>query len=234
MTVRPTGDVLVVLAGGRSSRFGQDKALAPFGPDAEPMAVRTLRRLSLLAPRRVLVRAAPFAALPPGVVQIADPQPGGGPLQALAAVFEQLPARRWLVAPCDLPGLSPSIYERLAEALAIAPLDGIAQDGAAQDGAAQDGAAQGGAALAVARSSRGLEPLVSIWTPAAVRPLASWLASEPGLAVHHVFARLPTTVVDFDDASPFVNVNTPADLAECVASERVAAECIASSSAEAG
>ena len=183
-------DVLVVLAGGRSRRFGADKALAAFDPDrsgAEPLALRALRRLAPVAPRRLLVRGAPLPGLPPDVLRFADPSPGAGPLPALAAAFAAVPARRWFVAPCDLPWLAPAIYARLADALRRAD-------------------------AAAARTPEGLEPLVSAWTPAAAGRLAPWLDAEPGLAVHAALERLGAAEVGFDDALPFRNVNTREEL----------------------
>jgi len=199
----PDDDVLVVLAGGRSSRFQGDKALAEFAaPDAgertgsESLTGRVLRQLAPLASRRAVVRAAPLGGLPEGVATIADPRPGDGPLQALAAAFAALPARRWFVAPCDAPLLDPEIYYELARSLAST-------------------SARGGgkppSAVAAWNDGR-CEALVSIWTPTAAAPLAAWLAAEPRLPVHVALARLGAARCDFADARPFLNVNTRADL----------------------
>ncbi|MBL8840455.1 MAG: NTP transferase domain-containing protein [Planctomycetes bacterium] len=195
-------DVLLLLAGGRSRRFGRDKALERFGaptadhPGGEPLALRALRRLAPLAATRVLVRAAPLPGLPADVATCADPHPGRGPAQALAAAFAAFPAARWFVAPCDLPWLSIAAYRRLAAAL----------------DAASD-ATSGAASLAVATSAHGLEPLVSIWTPAAATSLARAVERTPELALHALLAELP--IVRVADLPPacFMNVNTPADLA---------------------
>ena len=93
MSGDPTSsDVLVVLAGGRSRRFGSDKALADLG-DGEPLALRALRRLAPLAARRVVVRATPLARLPANVIQVADRAPDNKPLQTLETAFATTPAR---------------------------------------------------------------------------------------------------------------------------------------------
>jgi molybdopterin-guanine dinucleotide biosynthesis protein A len=192
------GDALVLLAGGRSRRFGSDKALARFGErrsakldaeEGETLALRALRRLEGVAQRRILVRATPLAGMPRGVARIADPRPGEGPLQALAAAFAAAPAARWFVAPCDLPWLDAAVYARLADEL-------------------------GSAIVVAARAPDGLEPLVSLWTPPAAARLERWLAEEPRLAVHAALERLGAREVDFPDALPFLNVNTQDDLAQ--------------------
>jgi molybdopterin-guanine dinucleotide biosynthesis protein A len=193
-----TRDVLVVLAGGRSRRFGSDKALAGLRDaegGGEPLWLRALRRLSSVAPRRVLVRAAWLPGLPPDVQQVADPRPGSGPMQALSAAFDAAPAARWFVAPCDLPWLDPTVYERIVAALANAP-------------------------AAAARSAQGLEPLVSIWTPRAAERLRDWTRAEPALAAHAALRRLGAVAVDFEDERPFLNVNTREDLERARAAAR--------------
>ena len=190
MSASGAGDVVVVLAGGRSSRFGRDKASAPCDASGEPLALRALRRLAPLASRRALVRAAPLDGVPADVVVVADPDPGEGPLQALAAAFAALPAERWFVAPCDLPDLEARHYRALE-------------------------AGRGDAPIAFARSRRGDEPLVALWTAPAAAALARWprerLLRAP---VHAALAELGARAVACDDEAAFRNVNTPADLAE--------------------
>jgi molybdopterin-guanine dinucleotide biosynthesis protein A len=185
-------DALLVLAGGRSSRFGSDKALAEL--EGEALALRALRRLAPLAPLRVLVRAAPIAGLPAGVRQLADPAPGGGPLQALRAAFAALPGSRCFVAPCDAPELEPSLYAPLAAA-----------------------AGEGG--VACARHGERLEPLVAVWSArAAARFAAAPPAAGDGEAMHRALARAGAVAVDFAAADPrFRNVNTRVDLERSVA-----------------
>lgn len=185
------GDVLLVLAGGRSSRFGADKACAPFGPEGEALALRALRRLAPLGERRALVRAEPLAGLAADVTRVADPAPGAGPLQALLAAFAALPAARWFTAPCDAPWLEPGIYRELERALDGAP-------------------------AAFARTPAGDEPLVAIWTPEALRRLGEGWAQGGGGAgrpVHAALARAGARPVRFAGAAPFANVNTQAELA---------------------
>lgn len=187
------GDVVLVLAGGRSSRFGRDKACEPFSvrraptESVEPLALRALRRLAPLATRRALIRAAPIEGVPGDVVVVADPRPGDGPLQALATAFQAMPAARWFVAPCDLPWLDVQHYRRLAAAIGSAP-------------------------VAFARTPRGDEPLVSLWTPIAAEALIHRQRAAPRESARVALAALGAVAVDTDDGRAFLNVNTLSDL----------------------
>jgi len=188
-------DALIVLAGGRSSRFGSDKALAEL--DGEALALRVLRRLAPLAPRRVVVRAAPLAGRPADVAQVADPAPGAGPAQALRAAFAALPGARCFTAPCDAPDLDPAVYAPLA---AAAGPDGVA----------------------CARRDGRLEPLVAVWSAAAAARFAAFAAGSAanapdeagGEAMHRLLARAGAAAVDFAAGDRrFRNVNTRDELA---------------------
>ena len=94
-----------ILAGGRSRRFGSDKALADRG--GEPAIVR-LRRdlLAAGAPDVTAVARHPGAYAPQGVRTIADLRAGTGPLAGLEAALSDALVRHdadWvLLASCDL------------------------------------------------------------------------------------------------------------------------------------
>lgn len=110
----PTFGVLI-LAGGRSSRMGADKASLPY------RGVTLLSHMRDLAGRAgalsVMVGGGPFADLK-------DPVAGAGPVASLCALAEfhlrkTLPAR-WVVLPVDMPLLEPPLIHRLAAAPARA------------------------------------------------------------------------------------------------------------------
>lgn len=114
-----------ITAGGQSSRYGGDKALAVLGG-------RTLLEHvagSLEAcPVRVLIAPAGKYALP-GWTTVPDTRPGQGPLAGLEAALTAAPPGWVAFAGVDTPGLTPVYWQALAaartlDALAVVALDG--------------------------------------------------------------------------------------------------------------
>lgn len=108
-----------VLAGGRSSRMGQDKALLPLaGRPLVEHAVRKLRRLTeevyILGSRPEL---APFAPLVP------DLRESCGPLGGIEAALTHTHHEWILLAPVDMPFLPSALLERWTQSV-------LKQDGA--------------------------------------------------------------------------------------------------------
>lgn len=115
----------LVLAGGRSSRMGQDKAALRLGGRTQ-----LERAMALLAPHvaRAFVsvrkdqRADPLRA---GFEQIEDTRDNLGPIAGIIAAQERFPDRAWLVLACDLPLLDAAtlsflVHARAPERLATA------------------------------------------------------------------------------------------------------------------
>lgn len=103
----------VILAGGKSSRMGQPKALLSF--DGEPLIVHTVRTLSRLFSDLVVV-AAPAQELPSLPVtmvrdEVAYQGPVGGILYGLRAARSEL----CFVTSCDAPFLSLELIAFLVE-----------------------------------------------------------------------------------------------------------------------
>jgi molybdenum cofactor guanylyltransferase len=99
-----------VLCGGRSRRFGSDKALAPFGSSTVGGRVVAALRGAGIDP---VIAVGGQAGNHLGLPTIADRRPGEGPLGGLATAL--LYARHgWvLVVPCDLPLLRADDVARL-------------------------------------------------------------------------------------------------------------------------
>lgn len=126
----------VVLAGGRSRRFGPtDKALAPL--DGRPMLRRVVDRLGGVVDG-VVVNCRPdqrdrFAAALDGVseVRFAVDPPGrtdGGPVAGLRTALDAVGTPTAAVAACDTPRIPPSLlralFERAAGRAGAVPSDG--------------------------------------------------------------------------------------------------------------
>lgn len=114
----PLDDVTgIVLAGGRSERFGSDKLAVEL--DGRPLLHYAIAAVAAVAGRLVLV-VAPDAepALPAGLASridvVHDPEAFGGPLVGLAAALGIVGTPTVLVAGGDMPRMVPAVLRRLS------------------------------------------------------------------------------------------------------------------------
>lgn len=103
-----------ILLGGASSRFGSDKALAKAGDGLLGQRVVAALRGGGLDPV-VAVGGTAGSAL--GLVTLADTEPLGGPLPAVAQTLSYFGRGHVLVCPCDLPLLAAQHVAILIDAL---------------------------------------------------------------------------------------------------------------------
>ncbi len=116
-TQPPPRRAAIVLAGGRSSRMGREKAGLPFGP--ETLLERVARLASPLVDEVIVVAREGQDILPvPGARFARDSAEGNGPLAGLVAGFETTTAPAALVLGCDHPFLHAALVEHLFESLA--------------------------------------------------------------------------------------------------------------------
>ena len=187
----------VILAGGRSTRMGTEKALLPIAG-----ASLITHVVSRFAPQvgRLVINAngdpARFAAL--GLAVIGDCSTGEqefeyqGPLAGIAAALA-LAARSGFphvaTVPVDAPLLPLDLVERLAA------------------GGSDD-------EIASAAGVNGIEPLFALW-PTSLAPAVDAALAAGERAVRRLVEGLPHRLVAFtweaSEASPFLNLNTPAD-----------------------
>jgi molybdopterin-guanine dinucleotide biosynthesis protein A len=185
----------LVLAGGRSSRFGTEKAAAQL--DGRPLLVHAH---AALAPHceavavsaqpgsqaEVIARGLGLAVLPD------EPAHPRGPLAGVVAGLawaEAQGAEMLALAPCDTPRMGADALARLIAALG--PGDDIAA------------AAAGGR----------LHALCAVLRVAAMRPLAATLDRGEHPPMQALWRSLALREVAFDDEARFANVNRPEDLA---------------------
>jgi molybdopterin-guanine dinucleotide biosynthesis protein A len=102
----------IVLAGGRSSRFGSDKLALEI--DGVTVLDRAIAAVSVVA-AGVLVVGTGHTALP--VRRIDDPEPFGGPLQAVEAALEAIHTDLAVIVAGDMPSLAPPVLQMLIETL---------------------------------------------------------------------------------------------------------------------
>jgi len=113
----PLDDVTgIVLAGGRSSRFGSDKLVAEL--DGRPLLHHALEAVATVAAQIVVVAAPGIEPSIPvdlasRVRVVHDPEPFGGPLVGLMAALSVVDRSIVLVVGGDMPQLVPAVLSRL-------------------------------------------------------------------------------------------------------------------------
>jgi molybdopterin-guanine dinucleotide biosynthesis protein A len=191
MSARPVAGL--VLAGGRSVRFGGEKAVAML--EGRPLMLLAAERLrSICDTVGASVRPGSEAealAKSAGLPAIFD-EPGDalGPLAGVKAGLiwaEARGARLLAVSPCDAPLLPADLYARLLES------------------------ADGGAAMA--ETSEGRQPLCALWPVTALPAVRDALAGGAHEPTWQVLVRLGARQVLFEHAEAFANINTREDLA---------------------
>jgi molybdenum cofactor guanylyltransferase len=188
-----------VQAGGASTRFGGDKALAVLG--GKSLLTRTAELVEDVC-SNVKIVSGKEAHAQPRMTMLQDGWPGEGPLGGILTAIRETrkissePA--WsLIVSCDMPFLTREWLDYLRER-----------------------ALKSGAQVVVPESGNGLEPLCACWHSDALESLEN--AFGEGLRkVTQAMKRLPMEVLDeqawkrFDnDGRLFWNMNTPEDYAE--------------------
>lgn len=181
-----------IIAGGKSRRFGEPKALARF--EDRTLLERALEVARQLSPRIMVVAPPDLYALPEDVPVYQDLIPACGPLSGVHAALYYSRDPVIATLPCDMPLLSADLYRVLvAEMRPGRP--------------------------AVARSHKGLEPLVALWPKSALPAVEAQLRAEK-YQMRMAFAALNALEVPLDEkVRPylpewFANVNTRQDLRE--------------------
>lgn len=182
----------LILAGGQSRRMGTDKALIEL--DGVALVERARRRLATqAAPLLLSANGDPsrFEAL--GLPVLADCLPGhAGPLAGILTGLDHLAETtnvEWMVTvPTDSPLFPLDLVERLAGA---------------------------GAPLAVAASGGRVHPVFALWRVELRGQLRRALVDEGERRMNALMQRLNAERVEWpvSPLDPFINVNTPEDLA---------------------
>jgi len=182
-----------VIAGGRSTRFGGEKAAAEL--HGRPLLLWAVHRLQRDC-RVVAVNArrstqAEALAIREGLPLVYDlPGDAAGPLAGVKAGLlwaRDLGARSLAVSPCNVPLAPDSLFSRLLLAA--------------------------GEGAALAETEGGPQPLCSVWPLSALPLLEQALSGGAHPPIWRTLARIGATPVRFRKTVAFTNVNTREDLA---------------------
>ena len=202
----------IVLAGGKSSRMGRDKAGLAIGP-------RTLIEhvLAQLEPRfdEVVVSVSKGQSLPPGALR-PDCRPQAPIGERVAGAARLVRADRVRVVEDDLIGLGPLVGIRAGlraaanQSCAVFACD-IPEIDFTQLRLLVRAAVRQGAEIAVPRGPSGrFEPLFAVYRKSVVPAIDALLAEETRTVIS-LFDRCRTTVVQLQDDRWLRNINTPSD-----------------------
>jgi len=182
----------VVIAGGRSVRFGGEKAVALLaGKPLLMWAVQRLQRscVTVAVNTRPGTEAEALARsenLP--VVHDVEGD-AAGPLSGVKVGLlwaAERGARAIAVSPCDVPLLPDDLFPRLIEAA--------------------------GSGASMAETAEGHQPLCAVWPVSALDKVAEALKGGAHPATWRMLDSIGAARVRFPDAAAFANVNTRADL----------------------
>ncbi len=183
----------VLLAGGKSERMGQDKALLPLPGSGLLLWQRQLRVLEELEPREIFWSGPERPGMPENVHVVPDMVRSGGPLAGVCACLRLATTDLVVVLAVDLPRMDTSYLQKLARR--CTPVCG-----------------------AVPQLDGDFEPLAAVY-PAMLRELADDRLHQGRYAMQE-FVReavrrelMETVPVCDEDAAKFTNLNSPEDLA---------------------
>jgi molybdenum cofactor guanylyltransferase len=188
-----------ILAGGKSSRMGTDKAFVAYRGRTLLECALDLAR-SVTVDVRIVGDPGKFAAFGP-VVQ--DSFPGCGPLGGIHAALRASSCDWNLVLAVDMPFVSASLLRYLI-------------------GRARDSSAR----VTVPRSGKGFQPLCAVYRPE-FADTAEHALQQGRYKIDALFANESTEVIHEEEleakgfsAEMFRNLNTPQELAEALSRER--------------
>ncbi len=188
-----------VLAGGRSSRMGSDKAFLQF--EGRTLLARALDLLRALTPEVGIV--GPSAKFAPHGRVMEDVYPGRGPLAGIHAALSASTTELNLILAVDLPFVSESLLRFIVEQARAAD-----------------------AVVTVPRIAGGYQPLCAVYRRA-FAPLAQAALEAGRNKIDALFAATTTRILEEPELSRFAfsaamfdNLNTPEDLRRAIPERR--------------
>lgn len=178
---------VLVLAGGRATRMGGEKATVPVG--GVPLVERVLELAHAVSDDVVLLPG-DRELNPPDVTLVADAPEPAGPLGALVSGLAAVRHDWCLLLPCDLPFADAAVVEGLRQRAAATRADAV-----------------------VLQDASGLQPFHGLYRTNPTRSaLTSWVAGG-GRSLRGLLERLDVDAVPAAEDEPsLLDVDTPADL----------------------
>ena len=192
----------LLLAGGRSTRMGRDKASMVLGADGLNQAQRGIQLLADISEKTFLsLRDGQSAPCGCEDMETIRDKPGvRGPLAGILGAFDWEPNSAWLVMACDLPFVTPEVLENLASARR-----------------------EGLAFCAYASARDGLpEPLCAIYEPAAQEILLAH-AERDHLCPRRILIEEKVPLLELPPSSRHAleNMNAPEDIASATSPKEI-------------
>lgn len=182
----------IVLAGGQSSRMGQDKALLPI--QGVPLLQLVYGNAIALCDQVYVVTPWPerYQNLLPASCQfIQEVPPAQGPLVGFSQGLAQVETDWVLLLACDLPRLQVEVLQDWAGGLDSVKNEVIAL---------------------LTHQSKGWNPLCGFYRRSCLPALTDFI-NQGGRSFQHWLGQHPVQVLPLPDAQMLFNCNTPADLA---------------------
>lgn len=171
----------IVLAGGRSSRFGRDKLVEVIG--GRPLLELAIEGVAPLANETIVVVAPDESrTVPPGTLLVSDAASFQGPLAGLLTGLRRGSGPVAIVAGGDMPSLVPSVLAMLVDSLDDPAIDAVLleQDGRGRPlpGALRTAPAAAAAERLLAAGERRLRALYEALSSVVIDE-AAWRAIDP-------------------------------------------------------
>lgn len=180
----------LILAGGKSTRMGEDKGLIKYHGKAQREYMADL--LSGFCKKTYLsCRAEQTTEIQSNYPLLEDTFTGLGPFGAILSAFREDPNRAWLVVACDLPLLDKATLRHLVQQRKVSSI-----------------------ATAFHNPATNFpEPLITIWEPKSYPILFQFLAQGYSCP-RKVLINSDVHVIDLPNLEAIKNVNSPAERAE--------------------
>lgn len=183
---------VVILAGGKSRRFGDPKAQAYFGN--QRLIDYSVNIAELISENVLIVKHPQQEFNQPSISVLSDIIPDCGPAGGIYTALEAIQTPWLAVLPCDMPLLIPEIYKIL-----------------------YNNREEGKPVVAI--SENGMESLISVWNKSLAGKIKPYLMRNE-LALHKILLALSAVQISIPDTLPeyqpeiFFNINHKKDLEE--------------------